>query len=71
MLFEFGFIHSVVSSSVSHLASGCLLISVLCRSCDVICFVAEKFKKTVFVTHPPILRLQGLPNFKYCPQIIV
>lgn len=48
MLFEFGFIHSVVCSSVSHLASRFLLILVLCRLCDVICFVAQELEKTIF-----------------------
>lgn len=70
MLFEFDFIHSVVCSSVS-LTSGCLLTLVLCRSCDVISFVAQEFEKTIFMTHLPILRLQGLPNFEYYSQIIV
>lgn len=58
MLFEFGFIRSVEYSSVSRLASGCLLILLCCTGCfDVICYSAQKFEKNIFVAHPPILRL--------------
>lgn len=72
MLFEFGFMHSIECSSVSHLASRCLLILQCCAGCiDVICYVAQKFERNTSVAHPPILRFRGLPNFEYRPKMVV
>lgn len=62
MLFEFGFIHSVVCS-VSHLASRFLLILVLCRLCDVICFVAQEFEKTIFCDASSYFKVTGTSFF--------